>query len=74
MTVVGESADGPYPGETMDDYWLNAIWSVSPTILIGVLFWVVMRAVIRSDRNERAAYAKIEAEERRRLGLDSTAT
>lgn len=48
----------------MDDFWLNAIWSVAPTVLIGLLFWVVMRAVVRADRNERDAYARIEAEER----------
>ena len=48
----------------MDDYWLNAIWSIAPTLLIGLVFWFVMRAVIRADRSERDAYAKIEAEER----------
>jgi hypothetical protein len=31
------------------------------------VFWFIMRAIIRSDRNERAAYAKIEAEERAKL-------
>lgn len=48
----------------MDDFWLNAIWSVAPTVLIGLIFWFVMRAVLRADRTERDAYAKIEAEER----------
>lgn len=48
----------------MDDFWLNAIWSVAPTVLIGLVFWFVMRAVIRADRSERDAYARIEAEER----------
>jgi hypothetical protein len=48
----------------MDDYWLNAIWSIAPTVLIGLVFWFVMRAVLRADRSERDAYAKIEAEER----------
>ena len=48
----------------MDDYWLNAIWSIAPTLLIGLVFWFVMRAVIRADRSERDAYARIEAEER----------
>jgi flagellar biosynthesis/type III secretory pathway M-ring protein FliF/YscJ len=48
----------------MDDFWLNAIWSIAPTVLIGLVFWFVMRAVLRADRSERDAYAKIEAEER----------
>ena len=48
----------------MDDFWLNAIWSLAPTVLIGLVFWFVMRSVIRADRSERDAYARIEAEER----------
>jgi hypothetical protein len=36
---------------------------------VGGVFWFLMRAIIRSDRNERKAYAEIEAEERVRLGL-----
>ena len=43
------------------------LFSLAPTILIGLVFWFIMRAIIRSDRNERAAYAKIEAEERAKL-------
>ncbi|MBG6238902.1 flagellar biosynthesis/type III secretory pathway M-ring protein FliF/YscJ [Mycetocola sp. CAN_C7] len=53
----------------MDNFWLNALWSVVPTILVGLVFWVVMRGIIRADRDERAAYAALEAEERARLGL-----
>ncbi len=37
--------------------------SIIPSIGVGLLFWYVMRAVIRADRRERAAIAKIEAEE-----------
>ncbi len=35
--------------------------SVIPSIGVGLLFWFVMRAVIRADRNERAAIAAQEA-------------
>ncbi|MCU1417368.1 MAG: hypothetical protein JWP32_1542 [Schumannella sp.] len=45
----------------------SVLFSLAPTILIGLVFWFIMRAVIRSDRAERAAYAKIEAEERAKL-------
>lgn len=53
----------------IENFWGNAIFSVTPTILVGVIFWIVMRAIIRSDRTERTAYSKIEAEERAKLGL-----
>ena len=49
------------------DFWLNAIYSVTPTILVGLIFWFVLRAILRADRTERDAYAKIEAEERAKL-------
>ncbi|MFE5671038.1 hypothetical protein ACFQ58_05440 [Agromyces sp. NPDC056523] len=57
----------------MDDFWVNAIWSVAPTVLIGLLFWFVMRAVLRADRGERDAYARIEAEERAKRSAERRA-
>ncbi len=32
-----------------------------PSIGLALLFWYVMRAVIRADRNERAAEAKLDS-------------
>lgn len=52
-----------------DDFWFNALYSVTPTILLGLVFWFIMRVIIRSDRTERKAYAAMEAEERARRGL-----
>jgi hypothetical protein len=40
---------------------------VTPTILVGLIFWFVMRAILRSDRTERRVHAEIEAEERAKL-------
>lgn len=57
----------------MDDYWANAIWSIAPTLLIGLLFWFIMRAIFRADRDERRAYAKIEAEERAKFAAERSA-
>ena len=37
-------------------------------LLIGLIFWFVMRAIIRADRGERKAYARIEAEESEQIG------
>jgi flagellar biosynthesis/type III secretory pathway M-ring protein FliF/YscJ len=54
----------------MDEFWANAIWSLAPTVLIGLIFWFVMRAIIRADRGERKAFARIEAEERAKLGRE----
>ncbi|MBM7829498.1 flagellar biosynthesis/type III secretory pathway M-ring protein FliF/YscJ [Agromyces cerinus] len=51
----------------MNEFWANAIWSLAPTVLIGLIFWFVMRAVIHADRNERKAYSRVEAEERAKL-------
>lgn len=48
----------------MDNFWVNAVWSVTPTLLLAVLFWLIIRSIIRADRSEREAYAKLEAEER----------
>ena len=54
----------------IQDFWLNALWSITPTVLAGLIFWLIMRKVFRADRDEREAYAKLEREERKRLGID----
>jgi hypothetical protein len=53
------------------DFLGGIIWSVAPTIIIGLIFWFIMRSVIHSDRNERKVYAKVEAEERARYIANS---
>jgi hypothetical protein len=53
----------------MNDVWAGIIWSLAPTVLVGLMFWVIMRAIVRADRTERKVYAKMEAEERARRGL-----
>jgi flagellar biosynthesis/type III secretory pathway M-ring protein FliF/YscJ len=54
----------------IQNFWGNAIYSLVPTILLGIVFWVVMRAIIRSDRTERKVYSDIEAEERARFDAE----
>lgn len=34
---------------------------ILPSIGLGLLFWFAMRAIVRADRNERAAEAKLDA-------------
>lgn len=55
-----------------DPVWA-VVYSVSPTILVGLIFWFVIRSIVRSDKNERAAYAKIEAEARAARGMPEAA-
>lgn len=45
--------------------WLvDAGISMIPPILVGLLFYVVMRSIFRADATERKVYGEIEAEER----------
>jgi predicted permease len=54
------------------DFLTNAIISLVPTVGVGLIFWFIMRAIIRSDRTERKVYAKVEAQERARLEEESS--
>jgi len=53
-------------------YWGNVIYSLVPTVLLGLVFWVVMRSILRADRTERKVYSEIEAEERAKIERDHT--
>lgn len=57
----------------MDLIW-EAILVLMPTVVLGLVFWFVMRNVLNSDKNERKAYAQVEAEERARRGLPPAST
>lgn len=51
------------------DVLIDALWAITPTLLIGIFFAWVLRLVLRADRTERKVYQKIEAEERAKAGL-----
>lgn len=53
----------------MDNWWINAIWSLTPTVLIGLFFVFVLRSILRADRTERRISQQIENEERAKAGL-----
>lgn len=55
--------------EGMDNFWVAAFWGLIPTVVVLGLFIFILRSVIHLDRNERRAYAKVEAEERAKRGL-----
>lgn len=44
---------------------LDVLAGLLPTVAVGALFYVVIRAILHADRRERAALARMEAEERR---------
>ncbi|MFK4788982.1 hypothetical protein [Microbacterium sp. ZW T5_56] len=59
------------------DFWLAALWSILPTAVVLVVFFFVLRGIIRFDRSERKVYAQVEAEERAKRGMpapDATTT
>ena len=49
------------------DIFLEILGSLTPPIFIGLLFWFIMRSILRADSKEREVYAQIEAEERAKL-------
>lgn len=53
----------------MDNWWVNALWSLTPTVLAGLFFWMILRLILRADRTERRVYQQIEDEERAKAGL-----
>ena len=60
-----------YPGDM--DFWVAAMWTLLPTVLVSLIFFFVLRSIIRADRTERRVYAKIQAEERAKRGLPPVA-
>lgn len=53
----------------MDTYWGAVVWALLPTTVVLLVFYVVLRGIMRMDRTERRAYETIEAQERARRGL-----
>jgi hypothetical protein len=43
---------------------LDVLISLIPPALVGLIFWIMLRAILRVDRGERDTYTRIEAEER----------
>jgi hypothetical protein len=44
------------------DILLEALLALVPPVLVGLVFWVMMRGILRADSKERQVYAEIEAE------------
>ena len=50
-----------------EDLFWGVVYSLAPTVLMGLIFWFVIRSIVRADSTERKVYAQIEAEERAKL-------
>ena len=48
------------PRQWLGDFAISMV----PPILVGLIFYVVMRSIFRADAKERKVYSEIEAEER----------
>ena len=53
----------------MDQYWVTALLTLAPTVLIAALFFWILRNLVTFDRKERRVYAEMEAEERAKRGM-----
>jgi uncharacterized protein HemY len=56
----------------MDSYWAAVVWALLPTTIVLLVFFFVLRSILRMDRKERSVYSSIEKEERARRGLPPT--
>ena len=49
---------------------MNTFWAIvsglAPSVGVGLIFWFAMRKILRADRNERAALARLDAQEAER--------
>ena len=54
-------------------FW-DAFLSLVPPFLVGALFWIMMRSILRADRTERKVYSEIEAEMRAAKALSEQPT
>ena len=43
-----------------------ALAALIPSIGVGLVFWLVIRALVNADRTERAALARMDAQDRER--------
>ena len=48
---------------------MAVFWTLLPTVVVSLLFFYILRSIIRADRTERRAYDRIEAEQRAARGL-----
>lgn len=50
-----------------EEYWANALFSMLPSLAVGLIFLLVIRGILGADRNERKMYDTVMREERDRM-------
>ena len=50
-----------------EEYWANAVFSLLPSLTVGVIFLLVIRGIMGADRNERKAYEAAKRAELSRM-------
>ena len=48
---------------------IDSLLGLVPPLMVGGVFYVIMRSILRADSKERKVYAQIEAEERAKRGM-----
>jgi hypothetical protein len=48
---------------------INTLLGLIPPTLVGGVFWLIMRSILKADSIERREYSKIEAEERAKAAI-----
>ena len=54
----------------MSTFW-EVVAAVVPSVGVGLLFWFALRTIIQADRRERAAIARLDAEESARAAVST---
>jgi hypothetical protein len=54
----------------LDDPWVATFLGLIPPLVVGGIFYIIMRGIIRGDAKERKVYQQIEAEERAKLAAN----
>ena len=54
------------------EIFVDVALSLVPPILVGGIFYLIMRSILRADSKEREIYSQIEAEERAKLETAAT--
>lgn len=57
---------------TPEQIAIDVALSLVPPLLVGLIFYIIMRSILRSDSKERDVYAQMEAE--MRTAQDATAS
>ncbi|MCL1872096.1 MAG: hypothetical protein FWF90_17010 [Promicromonosporaceae bacterium] len=54
---------------------MSTFWAIfaglAPSVGVGLIFWFAMRKIVRADRHEREAFARLDAADAARRAAES---